>query len=184
MELFCPICKSPLTRNDRTYRCENKHSFDIARQGYINLLAVQQKHSLNPGDTREQVLCRREFLESGYYKPILDALIRTAKDIGATGPLLDVGCGEGYYASRLAAATGASLIGLDISKEAVRWAAAKYKDALWVCGTASHLPITEHSIGMLTSLFALTMPEEFHRVLRKDGYFFQILAAEDHFLAL
>ena len=184
MKLICPICSSPLTRDSQTYRCENRHSFDIARQGYINLLAVQQKHSLNPGDTRQQVLCRREFLESGYYKPILDTLIQTATDLGVEGPLLDVGCGEGYYASRLAAATGVELMGLDISKEAVRCAAAQYKGPLWVCATAAHLPIEDQSIGMLTSLFALTLPEEFRRVLRNDGLFFQILAAEDHLLGL
>lgn len=184
MKLICPICSSPLARDGQTYRCENRHSFDIARQGYINLLAVQQKHSLNPGDTRQQVLCRREFLESGYYQPILDTLIQTATDLGAEGPLLDVGCGEGYYASRLSGATSAELIGLDISKEAVRCAAAKYKGPLWICATAAHLPIEDHSIGMLTSLFALTLPEEYHRVLRDDGLFFQILAAEDHLLGL
>ena len=55
MDLICPLCGKPLVREERSWRCENRHSFDIARQGYVNLLAVQQKHSLNPGDTRDQV---------------------------------------------------------------------------------------------------------------------------------
>ena len=140
MELVCPICGKDLCRGEREYRCENRHSFDIARQGHVNLLVVQQKKSLNPGDTREQVLSRRTFLEGGFYAPIAEALCAEAKEAGAKGPILDVGCGEGYYCTRLAEALNAELTGLDISKEAVRCAAAKYKNAAWVCGTAAHCP--------------------------------------------
>ena len=184
MELLCPLCGKPLCREERSYRCENRHSFDIARQGYVHLLPVQQKHSLHPGDTRDQVLARRAFLTQGYYRPIVDKLIDTAKELGCTGDLLDVGCGEGYYSSRLADALNADLVGLDISKEAVRCAAGAYKSATWVCATASHLPVADGSIRLLTSLFSLTLPEEFHRVLAKDGYYFQVLAAQDHLLGL
>ena len=184
MELICPICTNTLTRLDRSYVCPNRHSFDIARQGYVNLLTVQQKHSLNPGDTREQVLSRRSFLEAGYYTPISDALIETARELGLAGPILDVGCGEGWYSTRLADALGAELVGFDISKEAVRCAAAKYKGYTWLTATASHIPVTAGSVQLLTSLFALTLPEEFARVLGEDGYYFQVLAAQDHLLGL
>lgn len=184
MELICPLCGAEMRRTDKAWVCPRRHSFDIARQGYVNLLAVQQKHALHPGDTREQVLSRRAFLEAGYYDPIADALIHAARKANVSGELLDVGCGEGYYGSRLSAALGVPLTGLDISKEAVRCAAAKYKDALWLCATASHIPVKDHSAGLLTSLFALTLPQEFHRVLRPDGLFFQVLAAQDHLLGL
>ena len=184
MELICPVCGKDLQHGEKEYRCENRHSFDIARQGHVNLLVVQQKHSLNPGDTREQVLSRRSFLEGGFYEPIANALCRAAEELAAKGPVLDVGCGEGYYGTRLAAAMNAELTGLDISKEAVRCAAAKYKGPQWICGTAAHLPVKEGSVKTLTSLFALTLPEEFHRVLAEDGLYFQVLAAQDHLLGL
>ena len=184
MRLICPICHEELNKQDRSYVCPNGHSFDIARQGYVNLLTVQQKHSLNPGDTREQVLSRRAFLEAGYYAPIAKALIDTASELGATGPILDIGCGEGYYSAQLAQALEAELIGLDISKEAVRCAAAKYKQALWITATAAHIPVEDAGAGLVTSLFALTLPEEFNRVLKKEGYYFQVLAAQDHLLGL
>ena len=182
MELICPICQLPLVQEGRSLRCGRNHSFDMARQGYVNLLPVQQKRSLHPGDTREQVLSRRAFLESGAYSPIVEAVKAAAS--GHSGPILDVGCGEGYYAVRVAEALGAQLTGLDISKEAVRCAAAQYKGHRWLCGTAAHLPIANESVGILMSMFALTMPQEFGRVLKKDGIFIQVLAAQDHLMGL
>ena len=184
MELICPICGQPLRRQERQYICENRHSFDIARQGYVNLLPVQQKHSIAPGDTREQVLSRRAFLEAGFYAPIAEALISAAKKYGVSGEILDIGCGEGWYSAQLADALNANLTGLDISKEAVRCAAAKYKGKLWLTATAAHIPVADGSAELLTSLFAITLPEEFSRVLKKDGLYFQVLAAQDHLLGL
>ena len=184
MELLCPVCRETLTKTDRCWVCPSHHSFDIARQGYVNLLTVQQKHSLHPGDTRQQVLARRSFLDDGFYAPIADALCALAQENHCSGPILDIGCGEGYYSARLANALQAELIGLDISKEAVRCAAGRYKDALWLCATASQLPVKEHSIGLITSLFSLTMADAFHRVLKPDGAFIQVLAQPDHLLGL
>lgn len=184
MELICPLCGEALEKREKQLVCPRGHSFDIARQGYVNLLTVQRKHSLDPGDTREQVLSRRAFLDTGLYRPIAQALIDAAQGYKAQGELLDVGCGEGYYCAALSQALGLPLTGLDISKEAVRCAAARYKNARWLCATAAHIPLPAESVGVLTSLFALTLPEEYHRVLKKDGLFLEILAAEDHLLGL
>ena len=184
MDLLCPVCGAPLAKGGRALVCPSRHSFDIARQGYVNLLPVQQKHSQDPGDTREQVLSRRAFLDTGTYAPILAALIRTAKEYSASGELLDVGCGEGYYCAGLSKALGLPLTGVDISKEAVRAAAARYKGPSWLCATAAHLPVKDGSVGLLTSLFALTLPEEFARVLSPGGLYIQVVAAEDHLLGL
>ena len=184
MQLVCPICGKELNRQEKILTCDNRHSFDIARQGYVNLLTVQQKHSLTPGDTREQVLSRRAFLEAGYYAPIARTLMETAEKYGISGEMLDIGCGEGWYSAQLADALHLQLTGLDISKEAVRCAAAKYKQHRWLCATAAHIPVPDASAELLTSLFALTLPEEFHRVLAPGGLYFQVLAAEDHLLGL
>lgn len=184
MNLLCPICGENLNLQDRRYVCPKNHSFDIARQGYVNLLCVEQKHSRCPGDTRLQVLSRREFLDGGFYAPIAETLIQTARQLGISGTVLDVGCGEGYYCVRLAQALGLSLTGVDISKEAVRFAAGKYKGHQWLCATAAHIPVEDASADLITSLFALTMPEEFHRIAKPGGYFFQVLAAQDHLLGL
>lgn len=184
MQILCPVCSGRLFQASGAWRCENGHSFDVARQGYVNLLPVQNKHSLHPGDTRQQVLARRSFLDGGFYQPLRDAVCEIASRHGCTGPILDAGCGEGYYSSHLAKTLEAELVGLDISKEAVRYAAGRYKDATWLCATAARLPVPEESIGLLTSLFALTLPEEFSRVLQPAGHYLQVLACEDHLLGL
>ena len=184
MKLICPLCAGVLSRQDHTFRCDQNHSFDLARQGYVNLLTVQQKHSLHPGDTKQQVLARRRFLDAGFYEPIANALCRVALELGCRGTVLDAGCGEGYYSNHLQQALNADLLGLDVSKEAVRVASGKYKNCQFVCGTAAHLPVEDHSIDLLTSLFAVTLPEEFSRVLSKDGFFIQVLAAKDHLMGL
>ena len=184
MKLICPLCGNELLKKDKSYCCENHHSFDIARQGYVNLLAVQQKHSLLPGDTREQVLSRRAFLEGGFYAPIAQTLLETARSLGLSGSMLDVGCGEGYYGSRAAGALpGAHVTGVDISKDAVRMAAGRYKEGTWLCATASKLPFPKE-FDLVLSMFALTLPEEFSRVLKEKGIFIQVLAAEDHLMGL
>ena len=184
MELLCPICGNVLEKQEKRYVCQKNHSFDIARQGHTNLLPVQNKRSLNPGDTAQQVAGRRAFLDGGFYAPIRDALCDLAKDHQCAGPILDVGCGEGYYSAELSRVLNADLLGLDISKEAVRYAAGRYKNAAWVCASAARLPVKDASVGLLTSLFALTIPEEFHRVLRAEGAYIQVLAAEDHLMGL
>ena len=130
------------------------------------------------------MLSRREFLEAGFYAPIAETLIAEARALGISGRILDVGCGEGWYSAQLADALKAELTGLDISKEAVRCAAAKYKGKQWLCATAAHIPVEDGSVDLMTSLFALTLPEEFSRVLKQGGYYFQVLAAEDHLLGL
>ena len=108
-------------------------------------------------------------------------LLREKNDLE---PIVDVGCGEGYYSAQLAQALDAELVGFDISKEAVRCAAAKYKGHTWLTATASHIPVESGSAQLVTSLFALTLPEEFARVLAQDGYYFQVLACQDHLLGL
>lgn len=180
MDLICPICGSKLNTFDKSLVCAGHHCFDIARQGYVNLLTVQQKHSPAPGGHPRAGAFPPRLSGSGVLRPIAEALIAAAKEltvnsneIRPSGELLDVGCGEGYYSARLAGALGMHLTGMDISREAVRCAAGKYKNGLWLCATASHIPVADHSCRLLTSLFALTMPEEFKRVLRPEGYFFR-----------
>ena len=184
MVLCCPVCGLPLVRGDHALRCAAGHSFDVARQGYVNLLTVSQKHSKSPGDTREQVQARRAFLAGGYYRPIAETLCRLAAPLGPK-TIVDAGCGEGYYLAALQEALpGADCLGLDISKEAVRCAAGAHKSIAWITATAAAIPLTGASCDLVLSLFALTAAGEFYRVLRPGGHFLQVLAGPDHLLGL
>ena len=182
--LRCPVCREPLQTEGRIARCANGHAFDFAKEGYLNLLAGSHKAGSATGDSRTMALARRAFLDKGYFAPLRAAAAESMERFAAHGAALDICCGEGYYSARLAAAIGAPLTGLDISKEAVRSAAGQYKAYAWLCATAAHIPVPDGSVGTLSSLFALTLPGEFRRVLRKNGLFLQVLAAEDHLLGL
>jgi len=130
----CPLDGTPLHCTGSAWTCASGHSFDIASQGYTNLLPVQHKRSRDPGDSKEMVAARRRFLAAGFYRPIAAAVGRAAlADLPADATIscLDAGCGEGYYLRQLAAAAGdehtLALLGLDISKWAVLAAAKQDK---------------------------------------------------------
>lgn len=185
VNILCPLCGQILTAELNRMHCPQGHSFDVARQGYVHLLPVNHKHSLHPGDTKEQVAARRAFLDAGYYAPIAQAVGELAREYCPHAQnILDVGCGEGYYSTQVADRfPDAELYGLDISKDAVRLASGRYKAGHWFCGTAAKLPF-DGGFDLVLSLFALTIPREFLRVLRQDGIFIQVLAGEDHLLGL
>ena len=184
MDLLCPVCGQVLCREDRTLRCAVGHCFDIARQGYVNLLTVDRKHARHPGDTKEQVAARKQFLDGGYYRPIADAVCRLLMPY-APAAVLDAGCGEGYYLTRLQEAMPqAEYAGIDISKDAVRYAAVRNRKALWLTATAAALPFPDASFDAVLSMFALTVEGEFARVLRPGGVYLQVLAGEEHLMGL
>ena len=105
--LACPLDGAPLRRHGGALRCGRGHSFDLASQGYVNLLPVQNKRSLDPGDSKLMVAARRRFLNAGHYAPIAAAVGRAVlagRPGDAPTACLDAGCGEGYYLRQLAAA--------------------------------------------------------------------------------
>ena len=180
---LCPVCARTLQCGKAVWQCDAGHSFDVARQGYVNLLTVDRKHSLHPGDTREMVTARREFLDAGYYMPIADKLQELLRTfVPDAQSILDAGCGEGYYLGKLSSIP--DRWGIDISKEAVRYAAARDKGAHFLTATAAHLPFSDGSFDCVLSMFALTAAEEFARVLHDGGVFVQVLAGEEHLVGL
>lgn len=198
--LACPLDGAPLQRQGGSLRCADGHCFDLAAQGYVNLLPVQNKRSLDPGDSKEMVAARRRFLEAGHYQPIADAVAQAvlqAAPAGRTLTCLDAGCGEGYYLRQLAAAAGdahpLALLGLDISKWAVQAAAKRdLRDlfgnagrradahAAWVVGSNAGLPVLPGSLDRVLCMFGFPAYTEFARVLRPGGELLQVDAGPDH----
>lgn len=102
MSYSCPLCHAPLSRSDNHYSCPQRHQFDLAKEGYVNLLPVQFKRSRDPGDSAEMMQARRAFLDAGHYQPLRDAIAERLRHYAPTD-LLDIGCGEGYYTHAFAA---------------------------------------------------------------------------------
>lgn len=180
--LMCPVCRTALVLNDRTWRCDNNHSYDVAKQGYVNLHVVQHKHSKNPGDTPESVQARRAFLTTGHYAPLQQAVVQKIRDLRIEN-LLDIGCGEGYYTNAMQAEV-LQCVGVDIAKNAVQVAAKINKEVTWVVGTGATLPVLDQSIDLCSSLFSPIPKQEILRVLKPQGYLMLVTPAAEHLYAM
>jgi 23S rRNA (guanine745-N1)-methyltransferase len=179
LDLLCTVrnCRQPLVRDGRIVICANKHSFDVARSGYVNLLQPQDKKSKSPGDTPEAVNARRRFFERGFEAPIVEGVIRALPMHDA---VLDVGCGEGRYLGALGQGTG-----VDISVPAIDLAARTYPQCTWIVANADRfLPFPDASFASVMSITARMNADEFHRVLRDDGTLLVVLPAADDVIEL
>ncbi|MEQ1078930.1 putative RNA methyltransferase [Acinetobacter seifertii] len=180
--LMCPVCRQRLELVNKTWRCDQGHSYDIAKQGYVNLHVVQHKHSKNPGDTPESVDARRAFLQDGYYQPLQQAVVALLKQLKPKS-VLDIGCGEGYYTSAMQDAVE-QCVGVDIAKNAVQRAAKLNHNVTWVVGTGATLPVIDRSVDVCTSLFSPIPQAEILRVLKDDGYLIVVTPATEHLYAM
>lgn len=175
----CPVCGGSLTRIERSFRCDNNHSFDMAKEGYVNLL-LSNKSSDASGDDKQMVASRTRFLDGGHYKPLRDKMCSLIDGFGIENPiLLDAGCGEGYYTSAFISHCK-HVTGVDLSKAAVRHASKKCKDAEFVVCSVYHLPIADESADIIINCFSPMAESEFHRVLKKGGYFIYVVPGSRH----
>ena len=181
---LCPLCQQALTLTDKTYRCDNNHSFDQAKQGYVNLLPVQFKHSKAPGDNKEMVSARRAFLDKGFYQPLVDKMLELYQQYGEqNAPVLDAGCGEGFYTHQHKTATN-NVYGVDIAKETIKIAAKRYKACHFSVGTLSKLSFSDNYFAWLVSVYAPILETEFTRLLKENGYLLTVTPAEQHLFEL
>ncbi|MDD5410602.1 MAG: 23S rRNA (guanine(745)-N(1))-methyltransferase [Methylobacter sp.] len=168
---LCPLCGEPLHlhQSAKSYHCQNRHSFDLAKEGYLNLLPVQHKHSGEPGDSKQMMMARREFLEAGFYEPMAKAV---AMMVDAHKPmrLLDLGCGEGYYSRQIAAQCGpVALHGIDIAKVGIAAAAKKQPPARFIVASSNRLPYANQYFDFVLRVFAPSNDDELKRVLKPSG---------------
>lgn len=183
----CPVCGLPLHREEKSLKCENNHCFDLARQGYVNLLRSNQSSSKRHGDDNLMVLARQEFLDSGAYACLSDAVNDLlAPRLKKDARVLDVGCGEGYYTARLRAVLGedARLCGIDISRQAL--IAAHRRDPALELAVASsaQLPVGPGSMDAVLNIFAPLSAEETHRVLKPGGLLLRAVPLRSHLMGL
>lgn len=190
--IICPVCKSKMKKIERKYICENNHNYDVSKYGHVNLLLSNQKNSKVPGDSKEMVLSRKNYLEKGNYQGISDAvneIVKRNTEKNSEINILDIGCGEGYYTNRLRDSLNSigvknNIVGIDISKEAVIAAAKSYKGIDWVVASASSLPLEDESLDFIICMFAKIIPEEKMRTLKKGGKLIIVSTGEEHLLQM
>ena len=194
--LLCPVCRENLIKDvpNKTYKCCNNHSYDIAKEGYVNLLISNQKRSKNPGDSKEMVLSRIDFLSRGYYKKLSDRINEKIvqylpKQTTNEFKILDLGCGEGYYLINLknymdSKKMKAQYYGMDVSKDAVKYAGKSNKECIFAVGNNFNIPVQDKSVDCILSVFSPIDINECNRVLKDDGVFVRILPRTDHLIEL
>lgn len=185
----CPLCQTHFSQNNNTQICENNHHFDIAKEGYLNLLPVNAKNSKNPGDNKEMMMARRHFLDSGGYKPLAEKLSVLVTQLLVNkdkATLLDLGCGEGYYTHLLATnlSESTTITALDISKVAIRYAAKRYKSINFCVASAYDVPLESDSLDALIRIYAPSLDSELQRLIKQDGYLITVTPAPRHLFEL
>lgn len=184
MSLICPLCHSPLVFTERSWRCENRHQFDQAKEGYVNLLPVQHKRSREPGDSAEMMQARREFLEAGYYQPLRDRVVSLLASAlhQSDSQILDIGCGEGYYTAALTDIAGdaGQVYGLDVARMAIRLAAKRYPAVRFCVASSQRLPFADGSLDAIVRIYAPCNEAELARVLKPGGTVLTVTPGPHH----
>lgn len=182
---ICPVCRGKLNKNEKMYACENGHTFDISRHGYVNLLMASGKGKVH-GDDKVMLRARADFLNRGFY----DVLSREVSESAVShckngGRIVDAGCGEGKYTADIKALSekeekDIEVVGIDISKDALSLAARRDKDISFAVASTASMPLEAESADVIVSIFAPFFAEEFSRVLKKDGIIIRVFPLEKH----
>lgn len=178
--LRCPVCGETMQIVANTIRCNRGHSFDIAKEGYVNLLR-SNKNGDQIGDDKISARCRRDFLNKGYYQPLREYLQKLFSE--RSGTVLDICCGEGYYTSGLSENSCLQVYGFDISREMVRLAAKRGGAACFVANLAS-IPVADASFDYAVHLFAPFQEAEFLRILKDGGRLYTVVPGSHHLYGL
>lgn len=190
MSVFtCPVCGRPLELRERSFVCENSHSYDIAKSGYVNLLMSNQSGKRH-GDDAAMVRSRRDFLDRGFYGPLLSGICEMLSGrLSTESCILDCGCGDCYYTAGLIghlASEGVicSAAGIDISKDALKYAAKRRAGIALAVASAYKLPVAPRSCDLILNIFSPLALEEFSRVLKSGGLLLKVIPLERHLMGL
>ncbi|MEI7667541.1 MAG: methyltransferase domain-containing protein [Erysipelotrichaceae bacterium] len=182
MLLKCPVCQAPLIKDETLYRCSKNHSFDIAKPNYLNLYLNQgiKAH----GDNALMIKARHQFLHTNHYQRLLDTLIQLIKQDSYTS-LVDLGSGEGYYTNHIQRCfPKMDIVGIDLSKQALKLASQTNQDVQYVCASIHACPLFDQSSDLILSIFSPYKSTEVIRILKDGGSFIEVKPASDHLYQL
>lgn len=176
-KLRCPLCHESVEVIElKSIVCTNNHTFDFAKQGYVNLLQkpVNTQYDDALFEARQKIICDAEL-----YGPIhqkIAALINN--ELTKDALLFDAGSGEGSHLEKILdevndkKLTG---IGLDISKEGVMMAAKNYETPIWVVGDLANPPLADESCKFILNFLSPANYSEFKRILTEDGIIIKVI---------
>ena len=191
--LACPVCGAELTVRATEAACPNRHAFDRARSGYLNLLLSNRKQSAEPGDSPAMMLSRRTFLQGGFYDPVAvaaNSAVATVLDGRSESHVADLGCGEGFFTARLHDALAAGMplapvsYGVDISRPGIKMATSYSRNVHWMVASLHRSPFMPRSLDVVVSIFAPIDAADVRRILRDDGALVTVTPGPDHLDAL
>jgi 23S rRNA (guanine745-N1)-methyltransferase len=191
--LACPVCGLELSVRAADAICPNRHAFDRARSGYLNLLLSNKKQSAEPGDSVAMLQSRRAFLQAGFYDPMAEAVTTAVADVlrgRGDSRVADLGCGEGFFTARVKRTLSApdapapAIYGLDVSRPGIRMATALDRTITWIVGSLHRSPFLPQSLDVAVSVFAPIDPADARRILRDDGALVTVTPGPDHLDAL
>jgi 23S rRNA (guanine745-N1)-methyltransferase len=186
--LRCPVCRRDLAPTPGSLVCDNGHRFDLAREGYVNLLRGGRRQPAAGGDSSAQLEHRRAFLGAGHFDAITSVIAEQVQHQGITPAcdcwhVLDGGFGTGHHLARMGAVLSSPVVGLglDISKHASRQAARRWpKLAFAAADLWAEWPVKDAAIDLVLSVFAPRNFPETARVLRRGGWFAVAYPGPDH----
>jgi 23S rRNA (guanine745-N1)-methyltransferase len=179
--IICPICQHSLSLNSKQWSCDNGHCFDQAKEGYTNLLAVQHKHSKQPGDSKAMLQARQNFLNQGHFEFLAKAINQVISQYSVQS-IVDLGCGEGYYTQAIQSqqSNENGVIGIDIAKDGIRMAAKRCKQAQFFVASNHRLPIADNSIDFTVRVFAPSDNQELLRISKAEAYLLKVVPGAMH----
>lgn len=183
---ICPVCKKQLFKVNNSLKCTNNHCFDYSKYKYVNLLQSQKNNNKRHGDDKLMVKCRTDFLDKGYYKPLLDKAIEIInKNLNKDMFIFDSGCGECYYTSNIYnnlinKVDNLTVCGIDISKDAVIQGMKRNSNLELAVASVNNIPVADESCDIILNFFAPVCEEEYNRISHKNSKVIRAIPLTDH----
>ncbi|MCJ8007331.1 methyltransferase domain-containing protein [Lederbergia wuyishanensis] len=173
----CPVCTSPMKIVEyKSVVCDQNHTFDIAKQGYVNFLTRPVRSEYD----KELFEARKTIIDSGLYEP-LHSKVREIIGEVQSPKVLDTGCGEGsHLAHILKNANDGVGVGIDIAKEGILSAAKYYDDLIWCVGDLANSPYSLESFDIILNILSPANYTEFTRLLKQDGLLIKVVPKSEY----